>query len=119
MRERHVGPEPRELRVDEGRNPERRSGAGHRISATWTHRPRAKPGRQALPEQDRQSEAWPVTKAPLPQRYSPQRFVTRHERGGRGLSRGDVERIAQRRFFSSRRKARSRLRGCTSSPKRA
>jgi hypothetical protein len=119
MRERHVGPELRELGVDDGRNPERRSGAGHRIRGTRTPRPRAKPGSQALPEQDRQSEAWPVTRAPLPQRYSPQRFVTRHERGGRGLSHGDVEWIAQRRFFSARRKARSRLRGCTSRPNRS
>jgi hypothetical protein len=69
-----------------------------------------------LAEQDRQPEAWPIIRATLPQRHPPQHFVTRHERCGRGFSRGDIERIAQRRFFSARRKARSRLRGCTSRP---
>ena len=119
MRKRHVGPELRELGVDERRDPEGRYGASHRISGTWTQRPRVEPGRHALAEQDRQPEAGPVIDAPLPQRHPPHCFVTRHERGGREFSRGDVGRIAQRRFFSSRRKARSRLRGCTSSPKRS
>ncbi len=85
MRQRHVGPELRQLRVDEGRDPERRCGSGHRIGGTWTHRPRAEPGRHALAEQDRQPEARPVIGATLPQRQPPQRFVTRHERGGRRL----------------------------------
>ena len=78
MRQCHVGPELRELRVDEGRDPERRCGAGHRIGGTWTRRPRAKPGRHALVEQDRQSEARRVIGATLPQRQPPQPFVTRH-----------------------------------------
>ena len=91
----------------------------HRIGGTWTPRPRVEPGRHALAQQDRQPEARPVVGTTLPERHPPQRFVTRHQRGGRGLPGGDVGRIAQRRFFSARRKARSRLRGCTSSPKRS
>jgi len=119
MDERHVRPELRQLRVDEGRDPERRCGGRHGIGGTWTLRPRVEPGRHALTEQDRQPEARSVIGTPLSQRHPPQRFVTRHERGGRRLPRGDVGRIAQRRFFSSRRKARSRLRGWTSRPKRS
>jgi hypothetical protein len=119
MRKRHVGPELRELRVDERRDPEGRGEAGHRIGGTWTHRPRVEPRRHALAEQDRQPEAWSVIEATLPQRHPPHRFVTRHERGRVWLPRGDVGPIAQRRFFSARRTARSRLRGCTSSPKRS
>jgi len=119
MDERHVRPELHQLRVDEGRDPERRCGGRHRIGGTWTQRPRVEPGRHALAPQDRQPEARPVMGPPLPERRPPQRFVTRHKRGRRWRPRGDVGGIAQRRFFSSRRKARSRLRGCTSSPKRA
>ena len=119
MRQRHVRPELRELRVDERRDLERRDGAGHRFGETWTHRPRAEPRGHALAQQDHQAEARLVVGTPLPQRHPPQRFVTRHQRGGRWLSGGDVGLIAQWRFFSARRKARSRLRGCTSSPKRA
>jgi hypothetical protein len=118
MRERHVGPELHQLRVDEGRDHARRCGAGDRIGGTRTPRPRVEPGRHAVTEQDRQPEARPVIGTRLSQRDPPRRFVTRHERG-RGLCRENIERIAQRRFFSARRKARSRLRGCTSSPKRA
>ena len=119
MDERHVRPELRQLRVDEGRDRERRCGGRHGIRGTWTPRPRVEPGRHALAAQDRQPEARPLFGTTRPERRPPQRFVTRHQRGGRGRSRGDIARIAQRRFFSARRKARSRLRGCTSSPKRA
>ena len=85
MGERDVGPELRELRMDERRDLERRGGAGHRIGETWTGRPRAQPGRDALPEQDRQPEAGSVIGPPLSQCDPSQRFVTRHERGGLGL----------------------------------
>jgi hypothetical protein len=70
-------------------------------------------------DQKRHPEAWPVIRAPLPQRDPSQRFVTRHERRDRWGLRGAEGRIAQRRFFSARRNARSRLRGCTSSPNRS
>lgn len=119
MEERHVRPELHQLRVDEGRDPERRGGGRQGIGGTWTQRPRVEPGRHALAAQDRQPEAGPVIGTTLPERRPPQRFVTRHKRGGQGRARGDVGGIAQRRFFSSRRNARSRLRGCTWSPKRA
>ena len=117
MRQRHVGPQLHQLRVDERRDLERRSGAGHRISRMWTPRPRTEPGRDALTEKDGQPQAWTVISATLPQRDPPERFVTGHECGGRGFL--TVRLIAQRRFFSARRRARSRLRGCTSSPNRS
>ena len=119
MEERHVRPELRQFRVEEGRDPERRCGGRHGIGGMWTQRPRVEPGRHALAPQDRQPEARPVIGITLPERRPPQRFVTRHKRGCRGRSGGASGRMAQRRFFSSRRKARSRLRGCTLSPKRA
>ena len=68
MRQRHVRPELRELRVDERRDLERRDGAGHRIGETWTGRPGAEPGRHALAKQDRQSEAQLVVGTTRPQR---------------------------------------------------
>ena len=119
MDERHVRPELHQLRVDEGRDPERRCGGRHRIGGTWTQRPRVEPGRHAVAQQDRQPEARPVIGITLPECQPPQRFVTRHQRGGRWLPEGDVGVIGQRRFFSARRKARSRLRGWTSRPKRS
>ena len=45
--------------------------------------------------------------------------VTRHERGGRRFPRGDASPLGHGRSFSCRRTARSRLRRCTSSPKRS
>jgi hypothetical protein len=119
MRQRHVGPELRQLRVDARRDGERRGRDRPGIGRTWTHAPRAEPRGHALAQQDRQSEARPLMRTPLSERRSPQRFVTRYHGGDRGRSGGEVGGMAQRRFFSARRKARSRLRGCTSSPKRA
>jgi hypothetical protein len=80
-----MGPELYQLRVDEGRDLEQWCGPGHRIRATWTPRPRAEPGCDALTEQDRQPEAGPVIGTTLSQRDPPQRFVTRRERDGRWL----------------------------------
>lgn len=119
MRQRDVGPELRQLRVDDGRDLERWGADSRGLGRTWTQHPRTEPRGHALAPQDRQSEARSLMGTPLPERRPPQRFVIRHQRGRRGRSRGDVGGIAQRRFFSARRKARSRLRGCTSSPKRA
>jgi hypothetical protein len=56
---REAGPARRVVRitlrggfgVDEGRDPERWGGAGHRIGGRWTHRPRAEPRGHALAQQ--------------------------------------------------------------------
>lgn len=119
MQERHVRPELRQLCLDEGRDHERRCGGSQAIGRTWTTGPRMEPGRHALAQQDRQPEVRPIMGTALAERRPPQRFVTRHKRRDRWLLQRDVEPLAQRRFFSARRKARSRLRGCTSRPKRA
>ena len=112
-------PNPRQLGMEEGGNPWRLRGSRHGDRARWAHRPRAEPGRQTLAEHNGQPQARIVVGATATECDPPQRFVARHQHGDRHRRRRDDRGGAQRRFFSSRWNARSRVRRWTARPKRA
>lgn len=83
MRQGHVGPDLRQLRVDKRKNRDGRC----RIWRAWRRRgtrdPRAEPRRHAVAQQDGETERRSIVRATAPERDLPQEVVTHHQRGRR------------------------------------
>src|SRR5262249_13138355 len=110
----HLRPDLHQLVLDDRRNLGERDGRRwRRRGDAGTRRPRAEPGRQALPQQQREAEAGPVGRPTVTERDPPKEFVAAHDGERRRDGWG-----AQRRFFSAGSKARSRLRRWTATPNR-
>ena len=83
MRQGHVSPDVRQLRVDEGGNRDRWCRERRARRRRGTLGPRAEPRGHAVAQQDRETQRRSIVSAMASERHVPQDVVTRDKRGRR------------------------------------